>query len=258
MVEKSMKTVISVERMSFSYNGISALEDVSLTVNEKDFISIVGPNAGGKTTLVKLFLGLLKPTRGSVLVFGKSPVKVRHRIGYTPQQASLDHLFPINVMDVVLTGCLGGNRLLSRYHKRDRIAAENTLNQVDMWAHRDRSFCELSGGQRQRVLIARALAASPDLLLLDEPTANVDARIETDFYELLKTLNQQMTIVMVTHDLGFVSRYVNRVACVNRRLVMHATSDITGEMINDIYNFDTQMVRHDHHCSYRGHKWFNS
>ncbi len=249
--------VIRLENVSFSYDGYPVLEDVSLTVKERDFLSIVGPNAGGKTTLLKLILGLLKPTSGTVRVFEQPPARVRSRIGYMPQHALLDPLFPVSALDVVLMGRLGNGRGLGFYGRADKEAAVEALRKVELHEVRHRSFSELSGGQRQRVLIARALVSEPELLLLDEPTANVDAVIETELYEILKELNEKMTVALVTHDLGFVSRYVKSVACVNRRVVVHPTSEITGEMINEIYGCDMHMVRHDHRCSEEGHRWPN-
>jgi len=241
--------VITLDTVSFSYDGVPVLEDVSLTVNERDFLSIVGPNAGGKTTLLKLILGLLKPTKGTVRVFGQLPEKVRSQIGYMPQYASLDPLFPVSVLDVVLMGRLGSGKSFGLYRATDLDAADEALKKMELYDVRHAAFSALSGGQRQRVLIARALVSDPDLLLLDEPTANVDAIIETELYELLRQLNDHMTIVLVTHDLGFVSQYVKSVACVSRRVVAHPTSEITGEMINEIYGCDMRMVRHDaiHH-----------
>lgn len=250
--------VISIDNVSFSYDGSPVLEDVNLTVDERDFLCIVGPNAGGKTTLLKLILGLLKPAKGTISVFGQPPQKARSRIGYMPQYASLDSLFPVNVFDVVLMGRLGNGRKLGFFAKTDRTAAEEVLQEMNLNKVRNRSFSSLSGGQRQRVLIARALVSNPELLLLDEPTSNIDTVMETELYEILSRLNQDITIALVTHDLGFVSRYVKSVACVNRRVIVHPTSEITGEMINEIYGSDMRMVRHDHRCSEEGHQWLNS
>ncbi|MBN1637159.1 MAG: ABC transporter ATP-binding protein [Deltaproteobacteria bacterium] len=238
-------TVVSVEHLSFSYNGYKVLQDVSLIIEENDFVSIVGPNAGGKTTLLKLILGLLKPQSGRISVFGLPPVKARSRIGYMPQYISLDPLFPVDVLDVVLMGRLGNGSRFGMFNKADKLAAFEALKKVEMYPYRHLSFSDLSGGQRQRVLIARALVSEPKLLLLDEPTANVDAAIETEFYEILNTLNQKMTIALVTHDLGFVSRYVKKVVCVNKRVIAHPTSKINGAVINELYGCDMHMVRHD-------------
>jgi zinc transport system ATP-binding protein len=240
-----MDTVIELENVWFSYNGSYVLEDVNIVVHEKDFLSIVGPNAGGKTTILKLILGLIKPSKGVVRVFGNPPVKVRPRIGYMPQHTSLDPMFPVSVLDVVLMGRLGRSMYFGLYKKKDKEAAKEALEKVELYDVRHRPFSELSGGQSQRVLIARALVSGPDLLLLDEPTANVDIAVGTEFYDLLDQLNKNMTIVLVTHDLGFVSRYVKNVACVNRRVVGHPTCDISGEMINEIYGSDVHIIRHD-------------
>jgi zinc transport system ATP-binding protein len=240
-----MYTVIELENVWFSYNGSPVLEDVNIVVHEKDFLSIVGPNAGGKTTILKLILGLIKPSKGVVRVFGNSPVKARARIGYMPQHTSLDPMFPVSVLDVVLMGRLGRSMYFGLYRKEDKEAAKEALKRVELYDVRHRPFAELSGGQSQRVLIARALVSGPDLLLLDEPTANVDIAVGTEFYDLLDQLNKNMTIVLVTHDLGFVSRYVKNVACVNRRVVSHPTCNISGAMINEIYGSDVHIIRHD-------------
>ncbi len=237
--------VIELEKVSFSYEGITVLEDVDLIVREKDFLSIVGPNAGGKTTMMKIMLGLLKPSTGRVRIFGQPPAKTRSRIGYMPQHASLDPLFPVSVLDVVLMGRLGNGNRFGFFRKDDRDTAIAALKELEMDEFTRRSFSELSGGQQQRVLIARALASHPDLLLLDEPTSNIDMAVETELYEILKQLNETITIVLVTHDLGFVSHYVKNVACVNRRVVVHPTSEICGEMIHEIYGSHVHMIRHD-------------
>lgn len=237
--------VVELKHVSFAYRGTPVLEDVSLTVDHGDFLSVVGPNGGGKTTILKLILGLIKPAGGTVRLFGAPPEKARHRIGYMPQYSSLDPLFPVSVLDVVLMGRLGRGMSFWRYSRSDRRSAEEALEKVELAPLRDRPFFQLSGGQYQRVLLARALVSDPDLLLLDEPTSNVDAAIETGLYELLHRLNEQLTIILVTHDLGFVSRYVDKVACVNRKLLTHPTSEITGEMISAIYGSHVHMIRHD-------------
>jgi zinc transport system ATP-binding protein len=244
---------IKIENVSFAYNGFRVLESVNLVIYERDFLSLVGPNAGGKTTLLKLILGLLKPTSGSIQVLGLPPAKARSRIGYMPQHANLDPLFPVSVLDVVLMGRMGNGRRFGFFGKSDREKAEEALRKVELLDVRNRSFSDLSGGQHQRVLIARALVTEPDILLLDEPTSNVDAAVETELFELLNRLNKKMTVVLVTHDLGFVSGYVKRVACVNRKVVVHATHEISGEMINELYGSEVKMVRHDIQASENHH-----
>lgn len=251
-------TVIEIEDVSFGYNGAPVIEDVNLTVREKDFVSLVGPNGGGKTTILKLILGLLSPQRGRVRIFGGPPARNRHRIGYVPQHFQFDTKFPIGVMDVVLMGRFRGWFRMGPFARADRAVAEKALGEVDMVPLAERPFAELSGGQRQRVLVARALATEPELLLLDEPTSNVDAAVSEDMYDLLQRLNERLTLVVVTHDVGFVSNKVKSVVCVNREVLVHPTSEVSGEMICNLYGTDVRMVRHDHRCAEGGHECVNS
>lgn len=238
--------LVTFENVSFSYNGTSVLEDVSFKIQERTFISIVGPNAGGKTTLLKLMLGLLKPSQGIIEIFGQPPEKARPRIGYMPQYVQFDPNFPVSVLDVVLMGRLGNGARFGPYRKTDKAVALESLHKLEMDKLRNRPFRALSGGQRQRALIARALAAEPELLLLDEPTSNVDMAVETELFELLNTMSGKITVVVVSHDLGFVSQYVQKVICVNHRVMVHPTSAVTGEVINALYGSDVRMVRHNH------------
>jgi len=239
-------TLVSFQNVTFSYDGAPVLEEVSFTIQERTFISIVGPNAGGKTTLLKLMLGLLKPSRGTIEIFGQPPEKARPRIGYMPQYVQFDPNFPVTVLDVVLMGRLGNGMRLGPYGKTDKAIALEALHKLEMDKARNRPFMALSGGQRQRVLIARALTAEPELLLLDEPTANVDMAVETELFELLHAMSETITVVVVSHDLGFVSQYVQSVVCVNRRVMMHPTTAVTGEVISALYGADVRMVRHNH------------
>jgi zinc transport system ATP-binding protein len=240
------RNVITVSHVSFSYDGIPVLEDVNLTIRERSFISIVGPNAGGKTTLLKLLLGLLQPSQGSIEVLGLPPEKARTRIGYMPQQVQLDLQFPVSVLDVVLMGRTGPGWRIGPYSRTDRAVALDSLRKLEMQDMAGRPFMALSGGQRQRVLIARALACEPEMLFLDEPTANVDMVVETELFELLHEMSKAITVVVVSHDLGFVSQYVQSVVCVNRRVLVHPTTSVTGEVIRDLYLSDVCMVRHHH------------
>lgn len=240
------REVVRFRNVDFSYNGVPVLEDVNFTIQDKSFISIVGPNAGGKTTLLKLMLGLLKPSRGTIEIFELPPDKARPLIGYMPQHVQFDPHFPVTVLDVVLMGRLGNGTHLGPYRKKDRAICLDALRKLEMYDVRHHPFGALSGGQRQRVLVARALATQPRLFLLDEPTSNVDMTVETELFELLHALSESITVVVVSHDLGFVSQYVQRVVCVNRRVMVHPTTAITGEMINDLYGTNVRMVRHDH------------
>jgi zinc transport system ATP-binding protein len=242
---------VSFSEVSFAYNGVSVLEDVSFSVAQRGVTCIVGPNGGGKTTLLKIMLGLLAPHSGEVRVLGQSPRLARRRVGYMPQYAHHDPKFPTTVMDVALMGRLG--RQWGGYSRSDKDAARAALRDVGVDEFRRRPFSDLSGGQRQRVLIARALACEPELLLLDEPTANIDAAVEAKLLEYLRELGKRMTIMIVSHDLGFVSNYVDSVLCVSRKVAVHPTSEITGEIIQEMYGEGLRMVRHDHRCSAEGH-----
>jgi zinc transport system ATP-binding protein len=238
---------IDVRDVSFSYGDTPVLEGARFAVAPREMVCMVGPNGGGKTTLIRLILGLLQPSAGWVRVFGALPRQARRRVGYMPQYARHDLDFPVTVRDLVLMGRLGGGGLrgwLGWPDRADRQAARLALEQVEMqWAAR-RPYAELSGGQRQRVLIARALACQPDLLVLDEPTSNVDTRGENQLLDILHHLSRQMAIVTVTHDLGFVSNLVDRVICVNRHVDIHPTGAISDQMMHQLYGERVRAVEH--------------
>ncbi len=241
------ESVVDVRDVTFSYDGYTVIENATFQIREHDFVTIVGPNGGGKTTLLKLMLGLLRPSKGRVRILGRPPEEISHRIGYMPQHAHLDPQFPVNVMDVVLMGRLGLGNGIGPYTREDREAALEALRTMRMEEKKNSSFSELSGGQRQRVLIARALASRPDLLLLDEPTAGLDLAVESELYEILRQFAEEITVVVVSHDIGFVSHYVNKVVCVKRNVAVHPTAEISGQIISDMYGAPMKMVRHDHH-----------
>jgi len=222
------------------------LEQINLEVKDGEFLGVVGPNAGGKSTLLKLILGLLEPVSGSVQVLGKSPVAVCRQIGYVPQYPSFSRDFPVTVKDTVLMGRLGDTCFYGAYRRSDHEIAQRAMMETEVSNLAGRQISTLSGGQLQRVLVARALACEPRLLILDEPTANIDLRVETDIFDLLKQLNRRMTIIVVSHDVGFVSRYVDRVACLNRTLICHQTAAIDGKLIRELYGSDVHMVEHVH------------
>lgn len=243
---------LTLRDVSFHYDTGVVLADVSLSIYPADAICVVGPNGGGKTTLVKLILGLLKPDCGTIQIYGEKPESGKKRIGYVPQYAEYDRDFPISVREVVCMGRLG-NSLFGWYTKEDWQAVMQALREVDLADAADIPFPDLSGGQRQRVLIARALASGGDILILDEPTANIDRESEQHLFKLLKELNERMTIMMVTHDVGFASTFFNRIACVNKNVLIHPTSELTGELIKDMYGGDLRMIRHDHACVVESH-----
>lgn len=239
--------VVELRDVTFSYTGRPVLRDASLALMDREFVCVVGPNGGGKTTLLKLILGLEKPDRGEVRVLGGSPEERRAQIGYVPQLMRFDPQFPVTVLDIALMGRLGLSRGI-RYSRTDRVQALEALEAMDIADLAERPFSDLSGGQRQRALIARALAGSPRLLLLDEPTANIDAASEARLMVVVRDLTRTMTVLMVPHDLGFVSSHVDRVVCVNRQVVMHPTTGVKGQHILNLYGGDIMMVQHDHVC----------
>lgn len=249
-----LQTVIEVRDLSFSYGAMPVLDDVSLTVDDGEFLGIVGPNAGGKSTLLKLILGLLEPQAGRISVLGGRPHEARRQIGYVPQYPGFPRDFPITVLQAVLLGRIGcrsrsGWLAALRpggYTRADRQSADKALKEVEAGDLARRRIGTLSGGQLQRVLLARALVCEPSILILDEPTANIDQRLEGDIFDLLKRLNARLTILVVSHDIAFISGYVTRVACINRTLVCHHTNAISGQVIQDLYGENVRMVAHKH------------
>ena len=247
-----MSPVIDIRSLSFSYGSVPTLSGIDLQVAEGEFLGIVGPNAGGKSTLLKLILGLLQPQSGGLRVLGRSPRAASRRLGYVPQYPSFPRDFPISVEQAVQLGRLGqgGSRWQAlwpgRAHGADHEAVRRALAEVEAGDIAKRQIGSLSGGQLQRVLLARALVGQPRILILDEPTANIDQRLESEIFDLLKTLNTRMTILVVSHDIAFISRYVSRVACVNRTLVCHRTDAVDGAVIQELYGENVRMIAHAH------------
>jgi len=248
-----MSPVISLNRVTYGYPpaGLAepALIDVTLDVPPLDFLGVIGPNGGGKTTLLKVILGLVRPQRGEVRVLGAAPKQTRHRIGYVPQHAQVDVTAPANVLDVALTGRLRLSPWGPWFGKQNRQQALAALAQVACDDLARRGLGELSGGQRQRVLIARALAADAELLILDEPTAGVDPHAERGLIDLLHELNSRMPIIVVSHDVSFVSRHLKRVACLNRRCVVHEANEITDDNVAHLYHHPVMAVHHEDNCA---------
>lgn len=234
--------IIEINDVSFAYNGQPVLLDVNLRIEHQDFVAMIGPNGGGKTTLLKLMLGLLTPDKGTVRVNGESPRNASPCIGYVPQNVNINSHFPISALDVVLMGKLDPKKRWARQSPSDRQDAIAALERLDMAAYAQKKIGELSGGQRQRVFISRALVTRPQLLLLDEPTASIDTKGQTDFFKLLKELNSDITVLVVSHDLLVISRYVKSVACMNKRLHYHHQAEITGEMLETMYPCATEEV----------------
>lgn len=235
---------VLLEDVWVNFDGVPVLEGVNLSVGQRDFLGIIGPNGGGKTTLLKVILGLVRPSRGGVTVLGRPPEKGRKYVGYVPQYSLFDRDFPASVWDVVLMGRLGRAARFRGYSAGDKAAARNALETVEMLDFKDRQIGRLSGGQQQRVFIARALVGEPRLLLLDEPTASVDAPMMEEFYELLDRLKQNMAILLVTHDLSAVSVYVDTVGCLNRKLFYHHSKEISKEDLEAAYQCPVELIAH--------------
>ncbi len=238
------KPVIRLSNVTVRYDGHPALEGVSLTVYAGDFLGIIGPNGGGKTTLLKVILGLVVPVTGRVEVLGMAPAQARHRIGYVPQVMDFDPDFPIQVADVVRMGCLKYLRFGNESRRQCLENVEEAMRRMGVWELRERQMGRLSGGERQRVLIARALVTEPEILLLDEPTASVDSRFQVTIYQILSRLNETLTICLVSHDIGVISSYVKKVACLNQHLFYHGEKEITEEMLMKTYRCPVDLIAH--------------
>lgn len=238
------KEVLKLTDVWVEFDGVTVLQDQNLTLFADDFLGIIGPNGGGKTTLLKVILGLIEPSKGEIKVLDQSPINARKKVGYVPQLSFFERDFPINVMDVVLMGRLSVRPLFRKFTQEDQNAALMALEKVEMVDLRHRQIGKLSGGERQRVFIARALVSNPKLLLLDEPTASVDPKMKTGIYDLLDALKKDMTIILVTHDMGAVSSHVDKIACLNCHLYYHDDKNISKEMIEAVYQCPVDLIAH--------------
>ena len=230
------ETVLSVEHLNFQYENMSTLESVNFQVTEGEFVGIFGPNGGGKTTLLKLIMGMILPQKGDIRLFGHSPKETRHLIGYVPQAMRFDRDFPISVLDVVMMGCLRKLTWWGRYPADTKQKALRALERVGMAHKAKASFGTLSGGEAQRVLIARAIVDEPKLLLLDEPTANVDPQAQQAIYEQLMEMNKTMTILMVTHDLQTIVDKVGKLLCVQRQVTCLKAKEVCEHFALGLYH----------------------
>jgi zinc transport system ATP-binding protein len=235
-----MTKLLQLTNVSAGYDREVVLRDVNFAVNDHDFIGVIGPNGGGKTTLIKLILGLLKPLQGTIERFGEINGSFT---GYLPQQSLIDRKFPITVMDIVLSGLMSEKSGLIRYTHAEKLKALELLERMGIKELASRTSMELSGGQLQRVFISRALISSPRLLILDEPNTYVDNRFERDLYELLGELNKSMAIIIISHDVETISYFVKTIACVNRFLHYHQSNTITEEQLA-AYNCPLQIITH--------------
>jgi len=242
-VTASNEPVIRVRGLTFGYGREKILDDVDLDIGARDFLAIIGPNGGGKTTLVKILLGLLQPWSGEIhSTLAKRPGS----LGYVPQFAAFERDFPLRVFDVVLMGTLGRRGRLRRYAAEDSAAARNALERLDLANLERVPIAELSGGQIQRVLIARALASVPDILFLDEPTASIDPESREGLREILLELNQNIPIVIVTHDMGSLPETIKNVACLNGELYYHPGGEVSQETLDRVYGCHVDLIAHGH------------
>ena len=239
------KKAVHIENLSVNYGHTVALSDVCLDVFEGEFLGIIGPNGGGKSTLLKAILGLTPHYSGKIEIFSESGAKAREKIGYVPQFAAIDKKFPISVLEVVMTGLMkGGMHPFFAYKKSDREKAFQYLEKVGISTLANRQIAQLSGGEFQRLLIARALAVDPEILLLDEPTASVDPASRESIYELLSVLNEKMTIILVTHDMLAISSKVEKIACLNRELVYHGEPELNEAVMGHLYGCPVDLIAH--------------
>jgi zinc transport system ATP-binding protein len=236
-----MKALIKIEDLTLGYDKVPVLHDVNFEIFENDFLGVIGPNGGGKTTLLKAILGLIKPMRGRI-IFRKDMDIQKKPIGYLPQVKHLDRNFPITVFEVVRSGSLMQNKMkLTSAETKSRT--EELLNEMGIHHIRNKAIGDLSGGQMQRVFLCRALISNPKILILDEPDTFVDNRFEGELYKKLKRLNQDMAIILVSHDIGTISSYVKTIACVNGFLHYHSNNIITQEQL-DSYNCPIKLITH--------------
>ncbi len=235
---------VELRDVSFAFGRTPVLEGVDLVVESGEFLGVIGPNGGGKTTLLRLLLGLLEPAAGEVRVLGRRPSEARGRVGYVPQHARFAADLPVRVRDVVLMGRLGPGLRTTGWSEEDTAAAERAMERMGLLELTERAAGRLSGGQVQRMLIARALATEPELLLLDEPTSSVDTRMGRDLYASLQAMSGRVTVILVSHDIGVISREVDSVACLNRRLFYHGSEGISPEALEAAYGGSVELITH--------------
>lgn len=225
--------IIKIEQLAAGYEDKQVLNDVNLTVYDDDYLGIIGPNGGGKTTLMRIILGLMKPTEGHVRYFKNGEEVKEITMGYLPQYNDLDKQFPISVFEVVLSGLSKQKKLFSRYSKAQHQQALDTIEKMQLTDLKDRHIGALSGGQLQRVLLARAIVSKPDVVILDEPNTYIDRRFQKQMYEMLEQINQECAIIIVSHDIAEVLNNVKHIACVNHHLHYHDTADMPREKLEE-------------------------
>ncbi len=230
---------LEIININYCIDSAIILQDINFAVKDKDFLGIIGPNGAGKTTLVKILAGLLSPDSGEILVYGKPRKESRNKIGYVPQFSEYNRHYPITVQEVVQMGNSHNKR---KQHIKE-LAAE-AMEKVNIGKLAGRMISGLSGGERQRMLIARALCSEPDILILDEPTASIDSQTGRSIFDLFQKLNEKMTLILISHDIGAISQSVKQIACLNKTLVFHDSREITREMLEDTYQCPVDLIAH--------------
>ena len=251
------EVLIEVSQLNAGYDGHTVLRDVNLTVYERDFLGIIGPNGGGKTTLIKCILGLLKPISGEVIYHPRpstlepdsahsqfSILNSQLRMGYLPQYSSIDRKFPITVEEVILSGLSGKKSLIARFTKEHREKARQVIARMGLEGLETRAIGALSGGQLQRALLGRAIISDPEVVILDEPSTYIDKRFEARLYQLLAEINKECAIILVSHDIGTVLQQVKSIACVNETLDYHPDTGITEEWLERNFNCPIELLGH--------------
>lgn len=225
----TLENVIEVSNLSYSYEKQRVLENINFEIKKNDFLTIIGPNGGGKSTLLKLILGINELKEGSIKIFGEDFSKQIHQIGYVPQNTNINLNFPISVLEVVMMGQNNFQKRLFGYKKEEKEKAFEVLKKVNMEDFAKNKISNLSGGQRQRVLIARALFSNPEILLLDEPTSNIDINGCEQIYSSLEELNKEITIIVVSHDISVILKYASKAFYINKKLTYHDLSTMKDE-----------------------------
>ncbi|WP_287680017.1 ABC transporter ATP-binding protein [Bacteroides sp.] len=237
-------TIIKIENLSAGYEKKTVLHNINLEISEKDFLGIIGPNGGGKTTLMKVILGLLEPTEGKITYYNNGIPADRLEIGYLPQYNSIDKKFPISVYEVVLSGLNKQKTLFSKFTKKHHRRVEETLVMMGLEGLENKPIGQLSGGQMQRALLGRAIVSNPKAIILDEPNTYIDKRFEARLYSLLEEINKERTIILVSHDIGSVLQNVKSIACVNGTLDYHPQSEVSAEWIEEKLQCPIELLGH--------------
>lgn len=237
-----MNAIIEIKNLSAGYDDRTVLRNVNLTVYERDFLGIIGPNGGGKTTLIKCILGLLKPTSGEIILHDHH--KASFTMGYLPQYNTIDRKFPISVEEVILSGLSVHKSLHSRFTPEHREKAANVIARMGLEGLERRAIGQLSGGQLQRALLGRAIISDPSVVILDEPSTYIDKRFEARLYELLVEINKECAIILISHDIGTVLQQVKSIACVNETLDYHPDAGVTNEWLEKNFNCPIELLGH--------------